>query len=109
MPRYRAKSMLFVDGSRIRAGAEFSSDSPPSAEWELIEAANETVKPKAEKAEKQSEPAKPAPLPIDPWEGKTDEQIRDFIDTKHGKQPGSKATREQLIEAANKLVKPETE
>jgi len=105
MPQYRAKSTLFVAGARIRAGETFRSDKEPSPNWEpLDEPAHEAVK-KIPPAEKPA-PA-PAPVeatPVDPWAKYTDQQIRDFIETKAGRQPGPNASRETLITRAKSLV-----
>lgn len=97
MPKYRAKENLFVDGSRIRAGQEFTSDLPPSKAWELIEG-GKPAKPAAEKAA-----AKESPIP-NPIDSMDEDQARALIDTKGGKQPaggGIQAIRNAAKRASN--------
>lgn len=107
--RYRAKATLFVGGSRIRAGQEFSSDDTPGTDWEPIDAGSKApavakfVEQRVKTPETTAAP-KPVEPPIDPWEKYTDDQIRAFIDTKGGKQPAATASRETLISRAKSLV-----
>lgn len=107
MPLYRAKSLLFVDGARIRPGQVFSSNTTPNDQWEPVESAAE----KQAKGKAQAEPVKAPEGPIDPFADKTDEQIRDFIETRsrNNKRPGTDKTREQLLEIAKRLSKPDGE
>jgi hypothetical protein len=111
MPRYIAKTNLFVGGSRVRAGQEFHSDDKPGRNWQLAETAKPA--PAAESPErrvKQPDTTAPKEKPeakqpvIDPWVKYTDQQLRDFIDTKKGKQPGKDASRETLIARCKELV-----
>ncbi|MEO0034134.1 MAG: hypothetical protein RLZZ501_157 [Pseudomonadota bacterium] len=37
MPRYRAAADVFVGGSLLRAGDEFTSDQPPGRSWVPID------------------------------------------------------------------------
>lgn len=93
MPRYRAKERVFVDNSLREPGEEFVTDAPmhPTA-WELID---KTAAPaKAAKAAAESAPVD------DPYDRMDEEQLRNFITTKGGKQPGAKASLEALRTAA---------
>lgn len=104
MARYRAKTMLFVDGQRIRPGQEFSSESPPTPEWELIAA---TAAPKTSKAAPAAEPAPAAPLGAPQrLEDMDEEQLRDFIQTKSPsqKRPSDKYDRDGLLKLAQRFA-----
>ncbi len=113
MPRYIAKTSLFVGGSRIRAGQEFHSDEKPGRNWQPVGTAKPAPAVEAiERRVKQPETTAPKEKPegktpvIDPWAKFTDQQLRDFIDTKKGKQPGKDAVRETLITRCKELVGP---
>ena len=96
MPRYRAKTLCFVDGSKIRAGQEFSSDAPPNPLWEpLDKAASEAVKAAPAKVA-EPPPATPKAAPIDALADKDDAWLRNYIQTKGGKMPGPNASLETL-------------
>lgn len=102
MPRYRAKSMLFVDGARIRPGQEFNSEAPPGPEWEPIASAPAGKAPAAA----------PAPAPVQTVgapqriEDMDDDQLRDFIQTKSPsqKRPSDKYDRAKLLELAQRFA-----
>jgi len=53
MPRYRAAADVFVGGSLLRAGDEFTSDQPPGRSWVPIG-------PPAASATAKAAPTKPA-------------------------------------------------
>lgn len=109
MPRYRAKSMLFVDGARIKPGQTFSSDSTPNDQWEPIDSAP------APKGAKQAPAAAPEPVKAagapQTLDEMSDEQLRDFIQTKSPsqKRPADKYDREKLLELARRFANPEGE
>lgn len=106
MPRYRALSLLFVDGARIKPGQEFNSDSPPSDQWFLLETHKVSGKSKGE-----SEPVRATAGPVDPFADFSDDKLRDFIETKsrNKKRPAEDMVREKLLEIAQRLAKPDGE
>lgn len=105
MPRYRANSLLFVDGARIRAGQEFSSNSPPNDQWIPLD----TGATKAVAAKAAPEPAPAGP--VDPFAGWSKSQLQDFIETKsrNKKRPPDDWSEEKLLETAQRLAKPEVD
>jgi hypothetical protein len=101
MPRYRAKTMLFVAGARIRAGQEFSSNEPPNDQWEPLDRpAAEQPKP----AKAEATPPPPPEAPIDPFADKDATWLRNFILTKTKREPKPEATIEQLRARARSIV-----
>lgn len=103
MPRYRAKTMLFVDGARIRPGQEFNSEAPPTDQWEPVEDAKPASKAAAAPA-KAPTAAKPGSKTLDEF---SDEELRDFIQTKTKNRPSEQALRENLLAKAKQLAKPD--
>ncbi len=109
MARYRANAPMFINGSRIRVGQEFSFSGPPNKDMEPLdaEAAKQMERLKVGvaataapgKAERvpAAEPDKTEPSGL---EAMSDEDLRAFIETKGGKMPGAKASRETLLNAA---------
>ena len=103
MARYRANAPMFVNGSRIRVGQEFSFSGPPNKDMvpldaeaaKLIERLNGGAAPVAAPAKAEPVKAEPAGL-----EAMGDDELRAFIETKGGKMPGAKASRETLLNAA---------
>lgn len=108
MPRYRAKSLLFVDGARIRPGQVFVSNSTPNDQWELVEA---PAPEKGVKGKPAEEAKAPEGGPVDAFADFTDEKLRDFIETRsrNKKRPADDMKREKLLEIATRLNKPDGE
>jgi len=107
MARYRANAPMFINGSRIRVGQEFSFAGPPNKDMEPLDA--EAIKLMAPLlAGKPGTPAAPVKaervLAADETptglEAMADDELRSFIETKGGKMPGAKASRETLLNAA---------
>lgn len=99
MPRYRAKTLCFVDGAKRKPGDTFVTDAPHNVQaWELLD----TPAPEAAKAAAKAV-AKDEPKPKDEgdaFDKMDEEQARLFIDTREGKQPRKGASIEVVRQAA---------
>lgn len=108
MARYRANAPMFINGARIRVGQEFSFAGPPNKDMEPLDAEAaklmERLKVGAASvaAPAKAETVKAEPVKAEPFglEVMGDDELRAFIETKGGKMPGAKASRETLLNAA---------
>lgn len=100
MARYRAKTLCFVDGAKIRAGQEFLTDAPHNKDaWELLDAP--AAEARAELKLETKVEAKPALKPTgDPFAAMTEDQARNFIASKGGVAPAPGASLTKLRSAA---------